>query len=67
MIHIDTSALKAALNTLKSYVTTKGTLSAILSSGSVAVINDSHELADEVSTVSSLDRATCLGRVRCQR
>lgn len=32
MIHIDTSALKAALNTLKSYVTTKGTLSAILSS-----------------------------------
>jgi len=32
MIRIDTSALKAALNTLKSYVTTKGTLSAILSS-----------------------------------
>jgi DNA polymerase III sliding clamp (beta) subunit (PCNA family) len=32
MIHIDTSALKAALNTLKSYVTNKGTLSAILSS-----------------------------------
>lgn len=32
MIHIDTSALKAALNTLKSYVTNKGALSAILSS-----------------------------------
>ena len=32
MIHIDTSALKSALNTLKPYVTTKGTLSAILSS-----------------------------------
>jgi len=32
MIHIDTAALKTALNTLKPYVTTKGTLSAILSS-----------------------------------
>ena len=62
MIHIDTSALKAALNTLKPYVTTKGTLSAILSSVLVEY-SDSQGLR---ISATDLSQSACLdvGAVR---